>query len=118
MSARASGLPHETVFLCFQTRPWTASASPRNERAGCKRTTWRESRVDFRGLDGERYFAKVKELGEVLRGKPKGPPADLGRELQPPPGSGVRAAGPVRWLLVVSSFAPPTQVLTTYPWPV
>ncbi|MEO1086253.1 MAG: toll/interleukin-1 receptor domain-containing protein, partial [Acidobacteriota bacterium] len=55
--------------------------------------------IDFRGLDGEPYFARVRKLAEALRGQRKGPPANLGSELQPPPGSGVRAAGPIRRLL-------------------
>lgn len=51
--------------------------------------------VDFRGADGPEYLRRVEELAAALRGE-KGARPPRGEALAPPPGTGFRAAGPIR----------------------
>ena len=51
--------------------------------------------VDFRGADGPVYERRVEELAAALRGE-KGARPPRGEALAAPPGTGFRAAGPIR----------------------
>ncbi len=54
--------------------------------------------VDFRGADGPEYLRRVQELAAALRGE-KGARPPRGEALAAPPGTGFRAAGPIRRIL-------------------
>ena len=61
--------------------------------------------VDFRGVDGPAYEAKIAELARALKDERKGPPPLGGGPLQPPPGTGYRAEGALSATLTISTRA-------------
>ena len=56
--------------------------------------------IDFRHADGPVYTEKVLELARALRGERPGPPLRPD-QVQPPPGTGFRAEGPLHYRLQV-----------------
>src|SRR5262249_19137242 len=56
--------------------------------------------IDFRHADGPVYTEKVQELARLLRGERPGPPPRPD-QVQLPPGSGFRAAGPLHYRLQI-----------------
>jgi tetratricopeptide (TPR) repeat protein len=58
--------------------------------------------VDFRDADGPEYERRVRQLAAALRGE-RPPRASHGGGPKPPPGTGVRAEGPLRRTLRVSA---------------
>jgi hypothetical protein len=56
--------------------------------------------IDFRGAGGPLYEEQVRRLVRALKGEKPGPPP-RGSDIRPPPGSGFRAAGPIRARLVI-----------------
>ena len=57
--------------------------------------------IDFRQVDGPLYDQRLKELVAALKGERRGPPPRTG-ELQPPPGTGFRAEGALRYRLRIT----------------